>query len=71
MPRSRFILLTSALAILTGILIPSIPLRGILLLSGGSTSISSARWLDFALLEVRDIRYRNALQIQSLTLHLS
>jgi len=71
MPRSRLILLASALTILIGILAPSLPLRAILLLTGGATSISSARWLDFALLEVRDIRHRDALRIQALTLRLS
>ncbi|NDD82533.1 MAG: hypothetical protein EBZ53_08240, partial [Verrucomicrobia bacterium] len=40
-------------------------------MSGGSTTISSARWLDFALLEVRGLHYRDALRIDSLTLRLS
>ena len=71
MARSRLILLASSLTILIGILAPSLPLRAILLLTGGATSISSARWLDFALLEVRDIRHRDALRIQALTLHFS
>ena len=63
----RPVLLASLALILTGVLIPSLPLRGILFLCGGSTSFSSARWLDFALLEVRGIRYRDALRIDSLT----
>ena len=71
MSRLRLILIASALALLTSILVPSLPIRTFLLLTGGSTSISSARWLDFALLEVRDIRYRDALRIKSLTLRLS
>ena len=65
---SRRLLLASSLAILVGILAPSIPLRLVLFITGNSTTISSARWLDFALLEVREIRHRDALQIQSLTL---
>ena len=71
MARSRIILLTCALTLLVSVLVPSLPLRAILLLTGGSTSISSARWLDFALLEVREIRHRDALRIQSLTLRFS
>ena len=71
MARSRIILLICALTLLVSVLVPSLPLRAILLLTGGSTSISSARWLDFALLEVREIRHRDALRIQSLTLRFS
>ena len=67
----RPILLTSIAVILAGVLVPALPLRTLLLLSGGSTNISSARWLDIALLEVRGIRYRDALRIDSLTLRLS
>ena len=67
----RRLLLVSTLAVSACILIPSLPLRGILFFSGGATTISSARWLDFALLEVRGIRYRDALRIDSLTLRLS
>jgi hypothetical protein len=69
--RFRLILIAFVLALLASILVPSLPLRTLLLLTGGSTSISSARWLDFSLLEVRDIRYRDALRIKSLTLRLS
>ncbi|NBU69065.1 MAG: hypothetical protein EBS49_05545, partial [Verrucomicrobia bacterium] len=68
---SRRFLLASGLAVLVCLLTPSLPLRGILLLSGNSTTISSARWLGFAHLEIRGIRYQNAMQIDSLTLPLS
>jgi hypothetical protein len=71
MARSRLILLASSLAILIGILVPSLPLRLVLFITGNSTAISSARWLDFALLEVRGIHYRDALRIDALTLRLS
>ena len=72
MARSRRVILASGFALLAiSILIPSLPLRAVSLLTGGSTSISSARWLNFGLLEVRDIRYREALQIQALTLRFS
>ena len=71
MARYRFILLASSLALLTAILVPSLPLRLVLFITSNSTTISSARWLDFALLEVRDIRHRDALRIQSLNLGLS
>ena len=67
----RPILLALIAALLTGVLVPSMPLRAALLLTGGSTSITSARWLDLGLLEVRGIRYRDALRIDSLTLRLS
>ena len=67
----RRLLLASLLILLTSILIPSFPLHTLLFLAGGSTTISSARWLDFALLEIRDIRHRDALHIPSLTLRLS
>ena len=70
MPR-RPILLASIALFLTGVFVPALPLRVALLLSGSSTTISSARWLDFAWLEIRDIRYRDALRIDSLTLRLS
>ncbi|NCZ97523.1 hypothetical protein EBZ02_10355, partial [bacterium] len=69
--RRRLTLLTPALLLLLCIAFPALPLRAVLLLSGGSTTISSARWLDFALLEVRGIHYRDALRIDSLTLRLS
>ncbi|MFZ9874703.1 MAG: hypothetical protein ACO3E8_05000, partial [Candidatus Methylacidiphilales bacterium] len=67
----RFLTISFAVALLVCIAIPSLPLRTVLILTGNSTSISSARWLDFALLEVRGIRYRDALQIQALTLQFS
>jgi len=69
--RRRLTLLTPALLLLLCIAFPALPLRAVLILSGGSTTISSARWLDFALLEVRGIHYRDALRIDSLTLRLS
>ena len=71
MPRLRLTLLASSLAVAVCTLTPSLPLRLVLFIAGNSTTISSARWLDFALLEVRGIRYRDALRIDSLTLRLS
>ncbi|NDA10974.1 MAG: hypothetical protein EBZ07_09085, partial [Verrucomicrobia bacterium] len=70
MPRLRLTLLASSLAVAVCTLTPSLPLRLVLFIAGNSTTISSARWLDFALLEVRGIRYRDALRIDSLTLRL-
>ena len=67
----RFLSILFSVALLICLAVPALPLRVFLLLSGGSTSISSARWLDFALLEVRGIHYRDALRIDSLTLRLS
>lgn len=69
--RRRLILLSFSLAAVISMLIPSLPLRVILILSGNSTTLTSARWLDFGLLEVRGIRHRDALRIQALTLQLS
>ena len=71
MPRLRLTLLASSLTVAVCILTPSLPLRLVLFITGNSTSISSARWLDFALLEVRSIHYRDALRIDALTLRLS
>ena len=68
MPRLRLTLLASSLTVAVCILTPSLPLRLVLFITGNSTSISSARWLDFALLEVRSIHYRDALRIDALTL---
>jgi len=71
MPSRRATLFACGLLTVIAVLIPSLPLRALLLLTGGATSISSARWRDFALLEVRDIRHRDSLRIQALTLLLS
>ena len=67
----RFLSILFSVALLICLAVPALPLRTLLLLSGGSTSISSARWLDFALLEVRGIHYRDSLRIDALTLRFS
>ncbi len=67
----RSLLLALVVVLLTSIAVPALPLRTVLILTGNSTSISSARWLNFGLLEIRGIRYRDALQIQALTLQFS
>ena len=71
MPRLRLTLLASSLTVAVCILTPSLPLRLVLFITGNSPSISSARWLDFALLEVRGIHYRDSLRIDALTLRFS
>ena len=67
----RPLLLISLTLLLTGILLPSLPLRAALLLTGGSTTFSSARWISPRLLEIRDIRYLDALRIEALTVRFS
>ena len=52
-------------------LFPSLPLRAVFFLAGRQTGFSSARWIGAGLLEIRDIRYGDALQIGALTMQCS
>ena len=61
-------------AIFTGlilVLVPSFPLRTVLFFFGGQTDFSMAHWLRLGLLEIRDIRYRDALRIDACTIQCS
>ena len=63
--------LAVGLTILFLILFPSIPLRTVLFFAGGQTNFASAHWLRPGLIEIRDIRYLDALKIDALTVQCS
>lgn len=67
----RLITLSVIFTVLILVLLPSILLRAALFFTGGQTRFDSAHWLRLGLLEVRGIRYCDALQIDALTVQCS